>query len=237
MPEPGRTGFSQDPSALDDGRLGGYSLDTMNAKHSNRPPLIAGALSGIAGLLVFLLIHHFWITPIWFVLPLGLLIAALGGLAVGWAYGELQPTLPSRPWTAPAIVALMAVILLPSFVLAELREPMFDVTAPAGVLLISTGGAAMHFILELLVTSTLVGAFAGWLIGRTARAALATALAGLVFALGPGHNIPFLGGTPGSPKGSLLLLVVAAVSAVVLVEVERRLSGEGKHGVEEAMVS
>lgn len=31
-----------------------------------RESLIAGAISGIAGLLVFLTIHHFWI---WFILP------------------------------------------------------------------------------------------------------------------------------------------------------------------------
>ncbi len=191
-----------------------------------RPSLIAGVLSGMAGLLVFLVIHHFWITPIWFILPLGLLIAALGGLAVGWAYGELLPALPPRPWTSIAVIALIAVILLPSFILAELRGPMFDVTVPAGVLLISTGRATTIFVLELLATSTLVGALAGWLIGHTARAALATALAGFVFALGPGHNIPFLGSTPGSVKGFLLLLVIVCVSAVVLVEVERRLSTE-----------
>ncbi len=104
---------------------------------------------------------------------------------------------------------------------------MFDITVPAGVLLISTGRAATLFILELLVTSTMMGALVGWLIGHTARAALATALAAFVFALGPGHNIPFLGSTPGSVKGFLLLLVIVCVSAVVLVEVEWRLSRVG----------
>jgi len=34
-----------------------------------RESLIAGAISGVAGLLVFLTIHHFWIRPIWFILP------------------------------------------------------------------------------------------------------------------------------------------------------------------------
>lgn len=48
-----------------------------------RSHLLAGAFSGAAGLIVFLVIYHFWIMPIWFILPVGLLIAALGGLAVG----------------------------------------------------------------------------------------------------------------------------------------------------------
>jgi len=63
-----------------------------------------------------------------------------------------------------------------------------------------------------------VGGLAGWLLGHTLRAAMATALAGLVFALGPGHNIPFLGSTPAVGKGLVLLLAITLVSALVLVE-------------------
>jgi len=180
--------------------------------------LVAGCISAIAGLLVFLALHHFWIQPIWFILPFGLVIAALGGLAVGWAYQELLPVLPSRPWTAPAIIALILVILFPSVLLAELRAPMFDITVPGGVLNMSVPRATFVFILELLVTATIAGGVAGWLIGHTPRAALATALAGFVFALGPGHNIPFLGSTPGNAKGVVLLLSIVVVSSFVLVE-------------------
>lgn len=181
--------------------------------------LIAGMISGIAGLFVFLTIHHFWIQPIWFILPPGLLIAGLGGIAVGWAYQELLPHLPPRPWTALAIVTLIAVILLPSVILAEFREPLFDVTVPGGLLMVSTGKAVGIFILELLGTATITGAVMGWLVGHTPRATFATALAGFVFALGPGHNIPFLGSTPGVWKGIVLLVAIVVVSSIVLVEV------------------
>lgn len=185
--------------------------------------LLAGALSGFAGLMVFLVIHHFWIKPIWFILPLGLVIAGLGGLAVGWAYMELQPNLPPRPWSIVSWVALIGLILLPSIILAEMRAPMFDVDVPGGLLMMSVGRAAVHFILELLVTATLAGGLAGWLIGRTPRAMLSTALAGFIFALGPGHNIPFLGSTPGTLKGVVILMAIVVVSSVVLVELQARL--------------
>ncbi len=180
--------------------------------------LAAGVLAGVAGLLTFMVIHHIWILPIWFVFPFGLVIAGLGGLAIGWAYAEVQPRLPPRPWTPLAVTALIAVSLLPSIILAEIREPMFDIGVPGGLLRMSVGRAALVFILELLVTSAALGGLAGWWLGRTRRAAIAMAAAGLAFALGPGHNIPFLGGTPGSLNGAILLLVVAAVSAAVLVE-------------------
>jgi hypothetical protein len=57
------------------------------------------------------------------------------------------------------------------------------------------------------------------LIGRTKRAALITTLAGFVFALGPGHNVPFLGNQPATGKGLLMLIAIVLAASIVLVEV------------------
>jgi len=187
--------------------------------------LSAGALSGIAGLLVFLVIHHFWIRPIWFILPVGLLFAAAGGVAVGWAYSELLPGLPPRPWSAVVLIAVIGACLTPAVILAQLRPPMFTAMSENAQLTVGTGRAVAIFVFQLLLTAAAVGALAGWWIGGSGRAALATALAGMVFALGPGHNIPFLGNTPATGKGIVLLLSVVVVSALVLVEAEFALRG------------
>jgi hypothetical protein len=64
-----------------------------------------------------------------------------------------------------------------------------------------------------------VGALLGWFIGRTHRAVARTAAAAAV-ALGPGHNIPLLGGTPALGKELVILLIVGAVASLVLVEVD-----------------
>ncbi len=122
--------------------------------------LIAGMISGAAGLLVFLAIHHVWIRPIWGILPIGSLLAGLGGLAVGWAYAEIQIGLPPRPWTAAAVFALIAVTLIPGALLAQLRPPPLDITT--GTLISGTpAGIALRFFLELLLTAALVGGLAG----------------------------------------------------------------------------
>jgi len=84
----------------------------------------------------------------------------------------------------------------------------------------STGVVIARVAIELLLTATAAGGLLGWWLGRTPQAALATALAGFVFALGPGHNIPLLGNTPVVGKGIVLLVVITAISAVVLVEGE-----------------
>lgn len=190
----------------------------MKAKTMNSF-LIAGVLSGIAGLLVFLTIHHFWIRPIWFILPPGLLIAGLSGLAIGWSYAEIKAGLPPRPWASLALFALVGLILLPSIVLGQLRPALFNIET--GKLIEGkTVEVVARFVVELLLTATVVGALAGWRLGHTGRAVFATALAGFLFALGPGHNIPLLGNTPGVGKGIVLLAAVILVSALVLVEGE-----------------
>src|SRR5262245_21957693 len=91
--------------------------------------LTAGLLSGVAGLFTFLVIHHFWIAPIWFIFPIGLVIAGVGGAAVGWSYAEIRAGLPPRPWTALALAALIGVILTPGILVAEFREPLINLSA------------------------------------------------------------------------------------------------------------
>ncbi len=186
---------------------------------------IAGMLAGIAGLLVFLVIHHIWIKPIWFILPIGLVIAAAGGLAAGWAYDELLPNLPGRPWTILVWAGLVSLTLAPAVILAQLRPPVFAGTGMNVTAAITISQAVVIFVRDLLLTAAVTGGLAGWLIGRTRRATLATALAGLVFALGPGHNVPFLGNTPATGKGIFLLLAVILSASAVLVESQAAMAG------------
>jgi hypothetical protein len=197
----------------------------MGASSSREASVRAGVLAGIAGLSAFLLTHAVWIVPIWFIAPVGALVAAAAGAAVGAAYEELLPHLPRRPWTAIAVMVLIGVALLPAFVIAELRGPIFAMEENGGGTLLIPGPVALaDVVVGLLGTATIVGAGLGWLIARSRRAAGATALAAFAFALGPGHNIPLLGGTPAVTKELVILASVVGVAAVVLVEGHARLA-------------
>jgi len=179
--------------------------------------LIAGVLASVAGLITFLTIHHFWIKPIWFITPAGFLVSTLGGIAVGWAYYEIRAGLPSRPWAALTIAGIIGLSLAPSILLAQLRPPLIEVATfsiPPG----DGSRVFVRFLLELVLTVSLVGAAAGWILGHTPRAAISMAMAGIVFAVGPGHNIPFLGNTQSAVKGFVLLAAIIIVSSMVLVE-------------------
>ena len=120
-----------------------------------RSAIFAGAISGIVGLLVFLTIHHYWVRPIWFILPVGVFFAVLGGTAAGWAYYELMPSLPTRPWSSLSLILLIALILTPATLLAELRSPLFDISNPENATLAaSTGRAVVVFTAELVLATT-----------------------------------------------------------------------------------
>ena len=184
----------------------------------------AGVVAGVAGLATFLVIHQQWIVPIWFIAPAGVLLAATGGAAVGAAYAELRPYLPRRPWTAFAVMVLTGAVLFPAIIIAELRGPIYAMAADGGGRFLVPGPeAVVDFVVGLLGTATLTGAVLGWLIGRSRRAVGTAALAAFVIALGPGHNIPLLGGTPVVAKEIAILAVVVGVASMVLVEGHARL--------------
>lgn len=197
-------------------------MSQINDQERMSPFTAAGICAGVAGLLTFLIIHHFWIKPIWFIAPFGLIIAGLGGLAIGRSYAILYTALPRRPWTFLAVTIMIAIILAPAILLAQLRPPLIDVVTfkllPQGAI-----RAAINYTTELLATSIVMGAAVGWLVGRSRHAMITTAIAGFAYALGPGHNIPALGNTPAAGEGLVLLLIITLISTFVLVEVSTML--------------
>lgn len=189
-----------------------------NASISNAA-IRAGILAGIAGFTTFLVIHAAWIVPIWFIVPAGALVAGTVGASVGAAYEELLPHLPRRPWTAFAVGLFVVIVLAPAFIIGQVHGPVYAVEPDGrGTLLVSVTEALGTFVMGLLATATIAGAAIGWLLAGTCRAAGLTALAALLVALGPGHNIPLLGGTPAVAMELVILVVVIGASSVVLVE-------------------
>jgi hypothetical protein len=76
----------------------------------------------------------------------------------------------------------------------------------------------VHFAFELVLTAGIAGALAGYTLRRTRGAALSTAVAGIAWAFGPGHNIPMFGTNPAAFKGHAIVLLVALVACITLVE-------------------
>ena len=172
--------------------------------------IAAGMFAGITGLVVFLVIHHFTITPIWFILPVGVILSIAGGAAVGWAFAEMRShLLPNAIWSALILAVLLSLTQVPGFLIGQRFGPVIDIQNET----ILQGMAAeiiRRFAFDLIFMAGVVGALLGWYIGRTQRAALAMAIAGIAFAIGSGHNIPFFVGI-GLTAASKMLLIMAAV--------------------------
>jgi hypothetical protein len=178
---------------------------------------LAGVAAGLTGLLAFLGLHHLLILPIWGVAPLGIPVAALGGLAVAWAFESLRPRLPANGWLAAfAFVGLLLLTQAASFAVSAVQRPLADFiilntqVLPGFERLVYT-----RAVVEMLVVPVLVGGAIGWLLGRSRQAAGRMALAALAFALGPGHNTAFFAGVPAAAD-TLWLLMLGTVLAATL---------------------
>lgn len=183
---------------------------------------VPGIVAGVAGLAVFLTLHAIWILPIWFVAPVGLALAIIGGAAVGWAYTNVEPALPAgllRRWLA--VTGGVVIILAPSVVVAWAGDPYFTFVDGVSEPTASVSALVGRFILEFLVVTILTGALIGWTVTRTRRGTIALAAAALALALGPGHNLPFfhIWTAPVETRTGLLLTLVPIViaSAVFVV--------------------
>ncbi|WP_255195342.1 hypothetical protein [Halorarius litoreus] len=190
-----------------------------------------GVAAGAAGLVVFLTVHAVLILPIWFVAPLGIVAAVVGGVAVNWAYRSVESHLPASlggRWVALAGGAIL--VLTPSLVVAWAGEPYFTVVD--GVRRAAGDGPtiAARFVVEFLLVTTLSGAALGWVVTRSRRGALAVAVAALAFALGPGHNLPFfhlLYAPAPATTGLLLTLATILTASAVFVLVDRIVTPSG----------
>jgi hypothetical protein len=164
---------------------------------------------------------------IWFIAPLGAVFAGVGRIVIGRAYGELKSALPQGILRVGSVIVAAAAALLPSIPLAELREPLFTPSSGDPVLSVGVKQADLHFIPKRPLPAALIGAGLGRHASRTHRAALSVASASLVFALGPVHNIPFLGGTPAAGLGWAILFAVVICASIVLVGIDSALSHSG----------
>jgi hypothetical protein len=165
--------------------------------------LRAGAAAGLAGFAVFLILHAVLIVPIWHVAPIGALLAAVGGGAVALACTEVLRGV-RRGWIlALAVFAATWLALAPGLVLGELGIRAGQV-------------AALEGTLGFLGPIVGLAALAGGMATRTRRGTGTCAGAAFLLAVGPGHNIPFLAGTPAVATELAMLVAVFGSASVVL---------------------
>jgi hypothetical protein len=184
-----------------------------------RASLLAGALTGAGGAVLFAAVHWFAIFPTWGTL-VGLPFALLAGLALGWGFHALDRSgaLPGGLAGGAAYGALMLLVLAPVEAVGAL--------APQPSLERLKLGAAMDggALLAALLSAAPAGALAGWLLTRRRVASVALALAALATSVTVGHNIPFFAADARAPKMWAVMGLVALASGVLLAAARARLA-------------
>jgi hypothetical protein len=164
--------------------------------------LIAGAVIGLLGVALFGVIHAAIIVPIWTRLSGGIPFAVGAGLAIGWAFYELQARLNERVIGALAFGFLLWATLIPMTLF--------------GVIVRATGihgqDDAWEVVIELVLTFS-TGVSAGRLISGRWRAALALGTASLALTLAQAGPIPVMN----SGRAASLFAALAAEYLVCMI--------------------
>jgi len=146
--------------------------------------ILAGALSGVAGALLFATAHAIIIVPIWDRMTSGLIFGAIAGAGAGWAFAECYPAaIRARTIRSVGIGARFAALLWLA---------VAPVTG-ADVFLRAVGLAPRYELLAVAVALVLAlagGGTLGWLITHRFRGALAGAVAGLLLIVAMAGPVP-----------------------------------------------
>ena len=166
--------------------------------------LIAGAATGLLGVVLFGVIHAAIIVPIWTQLWGGIPFAVGAGLVIGWAFFEL-------PGPARLNVGVVRALAF-GFLLWATLIPM----TVFGVIVRATGihgqDDTWEVVLELVLTVG-TGLVAGRLIGGRWRSALALAAASLALTLTQAGPIPVMN----SGRAASLFAALGAVYIVCII--------------------
>lgn len=181
----------------------------------------AGVISGLVGLVTFLIIHAVWITPIWQVAFVGIIIASLAGLVTAQCYNIVKPAKHARPLSWIFVFGATALPLLPGAVLPHLFPPLLESENGQVIHPINLPWLISGFFITLLIPAAITGGALGWFITKRRRPAALFSAMGLIMAVGPGHNLPLFGSEASGEqliKALTLTFVPVALAAFALAE-------------------
>jgi hypothetical protein len=166
--------------------------------------ILAGALSGVAGALLFATAHAIIIVPIWDRMTSGLIFGAIAGAGAGWAFAECYPaairTRTKRSvGTGARFGALLWLAVAP--------------VTGADALLRAVGLAPRYELLAVAVALVLAlagGGALGWQITHRFRGAFAGAVAGVLL------SVAMAGPVPAGRSTRALNIFLAVFPAAVL---------------------
>jgi hypothetical protein len=177
-------------------------------------------MSGLVGMIVFLVLHALWIMPIWFIAPIGALISVGGGIVTGQCYARASKLSVWRPISSLYVFLMVGVTLLPCVLLIKVVPPLLESQNGEVVHPINMPWIVSGFFLLLIIPAAGVGWIFGRILGGDRSSAAIFSVMGLLIALGPGHNLPLFGAASGEQLTMALTLTFAPIAAAAVVLAE-----------------
>lgn len=190
----------------------------------------SGAIAGAASTLLFTIVHHIFISNIWFSFPFMLVAGVLCGMGIAWSYGLLVERPSVRSWLGYNLVYVFMLMLLGA-ASALMFEPVVSMAA-----LMQTNGppdALIAQALPMTLVFTVASAIGiSLLYGRSWRHLSAILLTTTALVLLLGLNISALG-LVSIPRGSFYLVAeflgLVVLLAMVYVLAFVALARPGRH--------
>ena len=193
---------------------------------SRKGDLVSGAVSGAVSAFVFAIIHHLFISDIWFSLISMMVAGAVCGLSIAWSYGVLVPSPSTGSWLGYNLlyVAMFVVLGVASVLVYEpvtTIAALVDTNSPPDELFRHAMPMTIIFTLLMALVMSLI-------YGRTWRNVGAILLTCTLLVLLLGLNVSTIG-LVNIPRGSIhlvvelfaLILVLNLVYVAVFIGFER----------------
>lgn len=171
--------------------------------------IVAGALSGVGGALLFATLHALIIVPIWDRMSSGLVWGGVTGAAAGWAFAECYPDVV-RTVTKRGV---LSGVLFGSLLWISIAP-----VTGADAILRLLGLAQRYELLAVAVAVILAvigGGTLGWLLTHKRRATIAGAVAGLLLVVSMAGPVP-VGRSPRARNIFLAVLPAAILGGAAV---------------------
>jgi hypothetical protein len=199
----------------------------------------SGAIAGMVSAFAFAVIHHIFISDIWFSLILMMVAGALCGLSIGWSYALLLKNPSIRNWWQYNMLYVLLLILL-GIISVLVFEPVTTMAA-----LVEANAPPDKLISQALPFTALFTLLAAILVSRLYRAGWfqfgVILLTCILLILLLGLNVSVLG-LIYIPRGSFyliteffgLILIINVVYAALFTALERKHLLGGRQFIEQA---
>ncbi|MFW9779526.1 MAG: hypothetical protein ACFFE8_11780 [Candidatus Heimdallarchaeota archaeon] len=151
--------------------------------------LLSGTLAGTITSVIFILLHFLFIADIFFILPVAIILGALTGGCLAWAYLRIFNSFDLQNLTKFLALFSIPMILVDLVTLFSEKTYSFEELVESQTLPPDFLARVIFPIIPIVLLS---GIAIGWYFGKDRKAVIPAISANVMVLIGIGHNVPFI---------------------------------------------